>query len=96
MIQKVWEGSLYRLYRLYRLAYQAFGILVCFTTLISQFSTPYLKEAPLDRLDPILVFLIFLKNQRFFLNCSSLSYIILSFLLQSYKITELEPLWISD
>ena len=56
-----------------------------------------------------LVFLTFLKNRRFFVNCGSLTYIILSFFLQlykitelqlfvkqCYKITELQPLWISD
>ena len=43
-----------------------------------------------------LVLLIFLKSQWIFLNCSSLTYIILSFLLQSYKIAELQPSWISD
>ena len=38
-----------------------------------------------------LVFHIFLKSWSFFPNCSSPSYIILTFLLQSYKVTELQP-----
>ena len=40
--------------------------------------------------------MFFLKSQWFFLKFCSLTYIILSFLLQSYKITELQPLWICD
>ena len=43
-----------------------------------------------------LVFLIFLKSQWFFLNCSSLTSIILSFLLQSYKITAFMSLWLTS
>ena len=42
------------------------------------------------------IFLIFLKSQRMFLNCSLLTCIILGFLLQSYKFTEVQSLWISD
>ena len=51
----------------------------------------------LDILDNILVFLIFPKSRWFFANCSSLTYIILSFLLQSYsdRITACVNLWLS-
>ena len=37
----------------------------------------------------------FITTSHYFLKSSSLIYIIFSFLLQSYKITELQPLWIS-
>ena len=43
-----------------------------------------------------LVFLVFLKIQWFFLECSSLAYTIFRFLVKSYKTTELQPLWISN
>ena len=43
-----------------------------------------------------LIFLVFPKIQWFFLDRSSLTYIILRFIRQSYKTAELKPLWISD
>ena len=39
---------------------------------------------------------MFIKSQWFFLNCSSLTYIILSFLLQSWRITAFVNLWLSS
>ena len=76
MIQKVWEGILYRL------TYSSFEYLPALQHKYLDCSTSYLKKAALDSLDNNLVVLIFLKSQCLFLNCSSHIYIILSFLLQ--------------
>ena len=61
---------------------------------ITVFYTLYLSA--LDSLGNILVFLISPKSGLFFLNWSSISYIILNFLLKSSRITELKPLVVSD
>ena len=69
IIQKVWEGFQWSVCLLYNINITIFPLYF------------YFKEEALDRWDNILVFLIFLESRWFFLNCSSLAYIILIFLL---------------
>ena len=72
-----------------------FGMSARSTTLISRFSN-FLKQVALDSWDNIYFGLPYLSQESMVLSQLQLAYIILSFLLQSYKITELQLLWISD
>ena len=63
-----------------------FGMFACSTT-YHNFPTSYQKGAALDCLDNILVCLIFPLSRWFFLNCSSLTYVMLSLtVLQNYSL----------